>query len=231
MSNIDWFRFENRDYDFPFYKKNPHVPKWGWIVLFVLVNFGFLISAGESIVFGLIGCCIAIVPLLYFLKWDYKAIFRIPRAKDVAIAVGLFVGYLVYALVVGSLLDTLSISGPILVDEATLSIWSIPPLLFSLMGEELIKFLPFVFFLRILYKYTNNRKLAVVVSMLLVMAFFAFLHAIELKYFLYAFCMQGLGSIFEFIGYIKTKNIVISYITHLGTDVFIFLLIIIGVAA
>jgi len=40
--------------------------------------------------------------------------------------------------------------------------------------------------------------------------------------------MQGLGSIFEFYGYIKTKNVFISYITHLLTDVFIFALIVVG---
>lgn len=29
MSNIDWFKFEDKDIDFPFYKKNPYIPKWG----------------------------------------------------------------------------------------------------------------------------------------------------------------------------------------------------------
>lgn len=236
---IDWFKFENKDLDFPFYKKNPYVPKWGWIVLFVFAIFGFLFQLGdavdfpqmvETLAFGLVGCFIMIFPILYFLKWDYKAIFQIPRAKDIAIAVGLFVGYIIYSFVIGSILDSLAVSAPVLVEESTTTIFTIPTLLFSLMGEEIIKFLPFMFFLRIFYKYSNNRKFSVIASMLLVMAFFAFLHSLEPKYFLYAFCVQGLGSIFEFIGYIKTKNILISYITHLCTDVFIFALIISGVA-
>ena len=96
------------------------------------------------------------------------------------------------------------------------------------MGEELIKFIPFIFFLRLFYKYSNNRKLSVVVSMILVMAFFGLLHAMDTKSILSVLLLQGAGSIFEFYGYIKTKNILISYITHLCTDVFLFILIIMG---
>ncbi len=239
MLDIDWFKFENKNLDFPFYKKNPYLPKWGWIVLFFCICLGFLFQLVEAsdfpsmvkaLVLGFFGCCIMIVPILYFLKWDYKAIFQKPSLRDIALALGLFVGYLIYALCIGSVLDMIHISSPVLVNESTTTIFSIPPLIFSLMGEEIIKFVPFIFFLRILYKYTDNRKLSVIASMLLVMAFFAFLHSFEPKYFLFAFCVQGLGSIFEFIGYIKTKNILISYITHLCTDVFIFTLIILGAA-
>ena len=230
MVETDWFKFEDRDYDFPFYNKNPYIPKWGWIVLFFVFFVGFFLSISVKIHFSILGCIVLIVPILYFLKWDYKAIFQKPSLRDIALALGLFVGYLIYALCIGSVLDMIHISSPVLVNESTTTIFSIPPLIFSLMGEEIIKFVPFIFFLRILYKYTDNRKLSVIASMLLVMAFFAFLHSFEPKYFLFAFCVQGLGSIFEFIGYIKTKNILVSYITHLCTDVFIFTMIILGVA-
>ena len=96
------------------------------------------------------------------------------------------------------------------------------------MGEELIKLIPFLLFLRIFYKYSNNRKLSIVAAMLLVMVFFAMLHLMDLKSLPSVLLMQGLGSIFEFYGYIKTKNVFISYITHLLTDVFIFALIVVG---
>ena len=99
---------------------------------------------------------------------------------------------------------------------------------FSLMGEEFIKFIPFIFFLRVIYKYTNNRKLGVVISVALVMMMFAAMHAYSVVMFIFALFIQGFGSIFEFIGYIKTKNILVSYITHLCTDVFIFLLVLFG---
>ena len=60
------------------------------------------------------------------------------------------------------------------------------------------------------------------------MIFFASLHAYNFKMFIFAIFVQGFGSIFEFIGYIKTKNIFVSYITHLCTDIFIYSIVILG---
>jgi hypothetical protein len=231
MSDISWFKFENKDLDFPFYKKNPHVPKWGWIVLLFVVPIGLLLSTSPKVYFCIMGCAVILIPLLYFLKWDYKAIFQKPKAKDVAIAVGLFVGYIVYAIVMGAILEYFDITPTAsLIEENSISLMSFLPLIFSIMAEELVKFIPFMFFLRICFKYSNRRKLSVIISMLLVMLFFASLHAVDMKMFLFAIFIQGLGSIFEFVGYIKTKNILISYITHFCTDAFIFSLAIMGLA-
>ena len=208
MSDIDYFKFEKKDLDFPIYKKNPYVPKSGWVVLFIAIFIGMLMQGltGSELIDGILFVAIVLIPLLYYLKWDYKAIFQKPTSREILLAIALFAG----------------------VDENTISVMSLFPLLFSLMGEELIKFIPFIFFLRLFYKYSNNRKLSVVVSMILVMAFFGLLHAMDTKSILSVLLLQGAGSIFEFYGYIKTKNILISYITHLCTDVFLFILIIMG---
>ena len=78
---------------------------------------------------------------------------------------------MIYALLVGSVLEFFRIMGGELVSDFSLS--AIPPLFFSLMTEELIKFIPFIFILRVLYKYTNKRKQSVILSVALVMIFFA----------------------------------------------------------
>ena len=224
MENIDWFRFENKDLDFPFYRKNPHIPKWGWIVLFITVPIGLLLTISSKIPILIVSCLILIVPVLYFLKWDYRAIFQKPKPKDIALAVALFVGYILYALLMSTVLEYFGITGGNLMGSESVTLMTVVSMFFSLMSEEFIKFIPFMFFLRLLYKYTENRKLSVVVSVLLVMVFFASLHAYGFNMFIFALFIQGFGSIFEFIGYIKTKNILISYIIHLCTDVFIFAL-------
>ena len=100
--------------------------------------------------------------------------------------------------------------------------------IFSVLGEEFIKFIPFMFFLRVIYKYSNNRKLSVIISVALVMLMFASIHAYNPIMFLFALCIQGFGSIFEFYGYIKTKNIMVSYLCHLLTDEFIFIIALLG---
>lgn len=232
MSNIDYFKFENNDLDFPVYKKNPYIPKSGWIVLIIAMIVGFLMQglSGNEMIDSILFCFIVLVPLLYYLKWDFKALFQKPKAKEIGLAVALFAGYLIYSYTVGSVLDYFSLTGTSTLEGISITWASIPPLLFSLMGEELIKLIPFLLFLRIFYKYSNNRKLSIVAAMLLVMVFFAMLHLMDLKSLLSVLLMQGLGSIFEFYGYIKTKNVFISYITHLLTDVFIFALIVVGMA-
>ena len=232
MSNIDYFKFENKDLDFPVYKKNPYIPKSGWIVLIIAMIVGFLMQglSGNEMIDSILFCFIVLVPLLYYLKWDFKALFQKPKAKEIGLAVALFAGYLIYSYTVGSVLDYFSLTGTSTLEGVSITWASIPPLLFSLMGEELIKLIPFLLFLRIFYKYSNNRKLSIVAAMLLVMVFFAMLHLMDLKSLPSVLLMQGLGSIFEFYGYIKTKNVFISYITHLLTDVFIFALIVVGMA-
>ena len=140
----------------------------------------------------------------------------------------LFAGYMIYSLALLAVLEQFRIVGGDLVGESRVTVISLFPLVFTLMTEELIKFIPFMFFLRVGYKYSHNRKMSVVVAMLLVMAFFATLHAFNFNMLIFALFIRGLGSIFEFIGYIKTKNILISYITHLCTDVFIFTIVLLG---
>lgn len=228
MSDIDRFRFENKDLDFPIYKSNPHISKGGWIALFIAFVIGYVFVQGSQIYQGIISCIILIVPVLYFLKWDYKAIFQKPALKDVALAVGLFIAYILYAYVMTVVLSNFGIVGSS-DGGSTITFMDIPPLIFSLMGEEFIKFIPFIFFLRVFFKYTDNRKLSVIVSVLMVMVLFASIHAYDFKMLLFALFIQGFGSIFEFIGYIKTKNVLISYITHMCTDVFIYLIIILGI--
>jgi len=228
MVEIDRFKFEDKDFDFPIYNKNPYIPKWGWVVLFVTFLIGTLLSLSSNILFTILGCIVYIVPVLYFLKWDYKAIFRKPSRRDILLAVALFIGYFVYAMVMEAILKQFGIvsNGPI--SQESVTVMTLFTSIFSLMGEEFLKFIPFMFFLRVIYKFSNNRKLSVIISMLIVMAMFAYMHSFNLALFLFALCIQGFGSIFEFYGYIKTKSIWVPYLSHLFTDYFIFIIILLG---
>lgn len=230
MLETDRFKFEDKDYDFPFYNKNPYIPKWGWVVLLLVFIVGTVLSLSDKLHFAILTCIVFIVPVLYFLKWDYKAIFRKLSRRDIALAVALFVGYFVYAMVMGMLLEQMGIVSSGTVDPNSVSPITLVTLIFSIMGEEFIKFIPFMLFLRILYKYTNNRKLSVIASVALVILMFASLHASNPVMLIFALFIQGIGSIFEFFGYIKTKNVLVSYLCHLFTDEFIFIIGMLGLA-
>ena len=230
MSELDRFKFEDEGYDFPFYNKNPYVPKWGWIVLVLVFLAGTVLSMSNKLHFAILTCVVFIVPVLYFLKWDYKAIFRKPSLRDIALAVALFVGYLVYALIMDMLLQQVGIVSSGIVEPNSITVMTLVTSAFSIMGEEFIKFIPFMFFLRVIYKYSNNRKLSVILSLALVIVMFASLHAFNPIMLIFSLFIQGVGSLFEFFAYIKTKNIWVSYLCHLFTDEFIFIITMLGFA-
>lgn len=93
MSNVDWFKFENKDYDFPFYNNNPKISKIGWLVLFFALFVAMLLQAfSESeLLGGFLFCAVTLIAILYYLRWDIKAIIRKPKAKEVGLAVLLLV--------------------------------------------------------------------------------------------------------------------------------------------
>ena len=229
MSNIDWFKFEDKTLDFPFYKKNPHISKKGWIAIFIVYLVASIFMVSSKIYFNILSCVLFVGVVLYFLNWDYSAIFQKPKLKDVALAIGLCVCYFVYAISISFVLGFFNIGGTNLIGSDPVTAVTFISLVFSLMGEEFFKFIPFIFFLRVFFKYSDNRKLSVILSMIVVMVVFAYVHSFTLDLFVFAFFVQGIGSIFEFFGYFKTKNILVPYITHLCTDVFVFALVMLGV--
>ena len=230
MTVIDRFKFEDEGYDFPFYNKNPYIPKWGWVVLFVAFIAGTLLAViSGNLPFIILGCIVFIVPVLYFLKWDYKVIFRMPSRKDLVLIVALFVGYIVYGMVMEMILKQFGIVSPGTMGSEPVTIMTLVTSIFSLMGEEFLKFIPFIFLLRVLYKFSNNRKLSVIISVAIIMAMFACFHAYNPTMLIFALFVQGFGSIFEFYGYIKTKNLIVPYLTHLLTDEIIFIIALLGI--
>lgn len=111
MEKINWFKFENKNLDFPIYKKNPPISKKGWTILFIALLIGYIFISGTQIQDGIISCIVLIVPVLYYLNWDYKAIFQKPHIKDVALAIGLFIGYILYAYLMTSILSNFGTVG------------------------------------------------------------------------------------------------------------------------
>lgn len=229
MTIVARFKFEDEGYDFPFYNKNPHIPKWGWIVLLITFIIGAILSFSSQIHIIILGCIVFIVPVLYFLKWDYKAIFRMPSRKDIALAVALFIGYILYSMLMEMILKQFGIVSPGTMDSNSITVMTLITSIFSLMGEEFLKFIPFIFFLRVIYKFSNNRKLSVIISVAIIMVMFACFHAYNPTMLIFALFVQGFGSIFEFYGYIKTKNLLVPYLTHLLTDEIIFIIALLGI--
>jgi hypothetical protein len=168
--------------DFPFYMHNPRISVGGWLVLLLSVPISFLAYAIVGLESELIGsvlfCFIMLIPLLYFSKWDYSLIFRKPTKNEIILAILLFAGYMIYSICVGSVLDIFGLAGaPISTpEELGVTVESTVGLIFSMMAEELLKFIPLMFFMRLIYKFTENLKLSVSISVAIVLVVFGLLH-------------------------------------------------------
>lgn len=221
--------------DFPFYRHNPRISSGGWLLLILSVPVALLVYAlvgfESEIIASVLFCLIMLIPLLYFSKWDYSLMFRKPTKNEIILAILMFAGYMIYALCLGSVLDMVGLGGveASSAEEVGVTIQSTVGLLFSMMGEELLKFIPLMFLMRLVYKFTDNLKISVAVSTALVLLGFGLLHyAPPTNTIVSVLLLQGLGSLFEMYGYLKTKNLFVPYISHLLTDAVMFIIILVG---
>ena len=160
---VDFFSFEKGDRDFPFYNDNPRISQSAWFILLSSVIFSliFYIFISDGLISSIAFPLVMFIPLLYFLKGDIKALFTKLSTNDLALVLILFVGYLIYAFVMSEVLSYIGLAGTETGGEEYINWFSTFSLIFSLLGEELLKLIPFLFFLKVFFKFTNMRKLSV----------------------------------------------------------------------
>ena len=89
----------------------------------------------------------------------------------------------------------------------------------QLLGEEFFKILLLLTIMHVVYKTTNNRGLSITLGVIGTLFIFGIIHSSAYSgRILQILLIQGLGSIFDLYGYMKTKNVVVSYIIHVIID-------------
>ncbi|WP_405316263.1 type II CAAX prenyl endopeptidase Rce1 family protein [Methanobrevibacter sp.] len=222
---------ENRD--FPFYNEIPRMSKIGWLVLLIsvpvaLFSFQHADFFTNELVASIFFLLIMLIPLLYFSDWDYSLFFKKPTKDEVILAVVMFIAFFIYSLIMTNLLDA---SGLASIGSGDVDIVPIISLMFSMMAEELMKFIPLMFLLRVFFKYTSNRRLSIIVSSAITLVFFALIHLEPGVSLLSVLLIQGFGSLFHLYVYLKTKNLFASYLSHLMTDAFVLIMAMFGILA
>lgn len=220
--------------DFPFYDGNPKLTTMQWFILILMIPisviamgiFGFINEFLGSVAF----CLVLLVPLLYFSNWNYKLFFHKPTKNEIILAVLMFIGYMIYSMIIGYVLNAYHLTGTVGIEEVMqIDVVSLISLIFSMMGEELLKFIPMMLFMRVVYKYTGNSNLAIFVSSVIVLIGFGLIHyAPPTNTIASVLALQGFGTIFELYGYLRTKNLLVPYISHFLTDLLVFIVIILG---
>lgn len=99
----------------------------------------------------------------------------------------------------------------------------------QLFGEELYKILIFLVGLIIMYRLTKKRTLSIVVATTISLLCFALIHMTTYNNVIQILLLQGLASLFCMYNYLKTKNILTSYMQHVLFDAIPFILAMFGI--
>ncbi len=219
--------------DFPYYNNNPRISKTGWMILLLTVPLSFLsymiIGKSSEIAGSIAFCFIMLIPLLYYSNWDYRLILQKPNRNEIILAVLMFVCYMIYSLIMGEILEMFHLTGLGISEGMDINPEMTFSLIFSLMAEELLKFIPLMFFMRLFYRLTSKRKLSLIISTVIVLTCFGLIHYDPATTTIISVLLiQGLGSTVGVYGYIKTKNLFVPYISHLLIDGIVFILVLLG---
>lgn len=224
------------DPDFPFYNENPKIEPWGLLLLAAAVIY-LTISIFTEIQYpGYLGpiafCGIPLIAYLIVARGKLSLIVRKFKANDfVRIIVTLVLQY-VFVLSIGVVrtlfLGSTPTANAVMDSEMNLSFWL--QVFVQLFGEELYKLLIFLVSLTIIYKFSKNRTLSVVASTAITLLCFALAHATAYDYqWVQILLNQGLATFFCMYNYLKSKNILTSYLQHVLLDAIPFILAMAGV--
>lgn len=229
------FKFLEDGVDFPFYNDTPKLSTVEWLVLLIpVIIILILLSIPElrNEYRHIIICLIMLIPALYVCKGDYSLFFKKPRKKDIPTIIFCVIANYVYAIAIAAILQFLNYN---IVPNAVLSEFSSPSVfliissLMQLVGEEFFKIFLLLILMYVVYKLTNNRGLSIALGVIITLTIFGLSHYRAYNgRILQILLLQGFGSIFDLYAYMKTKNVVVSYIVHVIIDYIPFILMMLG---
>ena len=216
-----FFKFEDENTDLPFYNNEPKLSKMEWALL-ILAEILFLIPVFLSIemsdeVFSFYLCLIVLLPVIYVSKGNLSLFFKKVKRENIKLIIICTVLPFVYSMFMIFILEYLKISPESTIEPTSTTLLSIINMLVQLMGEELFKIILLIIAMSIIYHFTKNRKLSIIISSIITMTIFGIAHY-QYGPLIQILLIQGLGSIFDLYAYLKTKNVLVSYLAHLLYD-------------
>ena len=230
----DFFKFEEGNLDFPFYNGKPLLSLKDWFILLLGVILYIAIISGvfdvipgfsdmPNILLSIIHFLVLFLPVFCCCRGKIGLIFRKPKLKDMKVVILCFVAYILFSSVMKILLgmiftmpgNSVATSG----GTGSEVILMIISMLIGLMAEELVKVITFLLFMTLIFKYTENRRTSMTMGIILCCIVFGLLH-LRAYAFNLVVCLLivGVGCIIHLYPYLKTKNIVNSYLTHIMID-------------
>ena len=180
----------------------------------------------DSIIYPVLYMVILLIPILYVSKGNFRLIFKKPQNSDIPVVIICVVVYIIFTLAMAFVLNALgfNLAANSVGGEGISSIVILFTILVQLIGEALIKVIVFLISMGLIYHFIKDRKISVIVSIAVACIVFGLVHLGSYDgNIVQCLLVIGLGCVIHFYPYIKTKNIVNSYLTHLLIDLFLFL--------
>lgn len=239
--------FEPKDGpDFPFYDRKPvDIAGWKWIVMLAAAIVGFVllvvVRTDNQIISLIVRIAFLAIPLAAFIVLvgpSWKSVFRKPRGKDV----GAILLFFVIDMAVSSLIAAAirgADPGHMASNQATDNLSSASEIVFfyvgtfiQILGEEVFSLIPFLALLYLAYTKLNlSRTAGIVISWLGTAIWFGAAHLSTYDWnLIQCFVVIGIARIILTAAYIRTKNVLVPFGSHLLTDWSIFTFTMIAVA-
>ena len=233
----DFFKFEDESIDFPFYNQKPQlsIKQWSLLLLGLIVEILLIFGFGSYIPFyndlpnvltNIISILILFGPLYYCCRKKIGLIIKKPTLNDLKVDV---ICYILF-LIVSPFLSFISrfLTGELVSHPSSGTtpdvLITVINIFMGLMSEELVKVISLLLVMGLIYYFTTNRKTSVIVAIIVSCTVFGLLH-LPTYGFNVIQCLIAVGAacIIHLYPYLKTKNIVNSYITHVLIDLTLFL--------
>ena len=221
----------NLKLDFPFYNENPKIGVLDIIVLLIpIVFFTIYTFLPDSFLGGFgpyVFCGTLLGAFLIAARGKISLIVKKPKLKDFGRVLLTLILQYVFAIVVGVIIQLVfkmqMNDNAVLELEMGFSFWI--AIIVQLFGEELYKIIIFLLVLTLMNKLTKKRTLSIVVATIFSLFCFAMIHFTTYNNIVQILLLQGAATIFCMYNYLKTKNILTSYLQHFLLDAIPFILV------
>lgn len=220
----DFFKFETVKEDIPFYNGEPKLSIVAWAILLLGLLLYFLmirdiIYIENGIDFAIASTLVLLVPFLFAFRGHYSRFFKRLHKRDIKPIILYTLAGLIYSLAIALLFESVGLKA-IGIEEMVPGILIFIRMLIQLLGEELYKVIILIIVMYLIYKISNDRKRTIIFASIITMIIFGGCHQGEAGSLIRVIAVQGFGSIFDILIYLKTKNVAASYATHLLFDIF-----------
>jgi membrane protease YdiL (CAAX protease family) len=227
MNQSQYFEFEDKDSDFPYYKNDKFLSgKTGIILLFSVLLFIILILGPvkfHGYQEGLILFLAMSIPFVIASGGKIGTLFKKPTLNNLKLVVWCVLGNLLFLFVLVVINTIINTVVPVnMVNSAqNFGDYSSIGLLnciidgFQIIAEELVRINVFLIVLYLIYKFTNNRKNSVIIAAIVSLLVFGLLHVNTYTNIIYCILVMGFGSFFTLYPYLKTRNALLSVLVHM----------------